>query len=67
MEFLNYIEAHLTNPELAPTPIAITCRMTTRYLHHVFSDELETVSRYIQRRRLEACARALVPGHVDAP
>ena len=45
--------------ELTPTQIADACRMTTRYLHHLFSDELETVSRYIQRRRLEACARAL--------
>jgi len=59
VRILNYIEAHLTDPELTPTQIADACRMTTRYLHHLFSDELETVSRYIQRRRLEACARAL--------
>jgi AraC-like DNA-binding protein len=45
--------------ELTPTQIAEACRMTTRYLHHLFSEENETVSRYIQRRRLEACARAL--------
>lgn len=59
VRILNYIEAHLTDPELTPTQIADACRMTTRYLHHLFSDENETVSRYIQRRRLEACARAL--------
>jgi len=59
VRILNYIEAHLTDPELTPTQIAAACRMTTRYLHHLFSDEIETVSRYIQRRRLEACARAL--------
>jgi AraC-like DNA-binding protein len=34
--------------------------MTPRYLHHLFSDEDETVARYILRRRLEACAQALV-------
>jgi AraC-like DNA-binding protein len=33
--------------------------MTTRYLHHLFSDHDETVARYILRRRLEACSRAL--------
>lgn len=59
VRILNYIEAHLTDPELTPTQIAEACRMTTRYLHHLFSEENETVSRYIQRRRLEACARAL--------
>jgi AraC-like DNA-binding protein len=59
VRILNYIEAHLTDPELTPTQIADACRMTTRYLHHLFSEENETVSRYILRRRLEACARAL--------
>jgi AraC-like DNA-binding protein len=34
--------------------------MTPRYLHHLFSDQEETVARYILRRRLDACARALV-------
>lgn len=59
VRILNYIEAHLTDPDLTPTRIADACRMTTRYLHHLFSEENETVSRYILRRRLEACARAL--------
>ncbi|MFT6958204.1 MAG: AraC family transcriptional activator of tynA and feaB, partial [Halieaceae bacterium] len=30
-----------------------------RYLHMLFADEGESVSRYIQRLRLEACAAAL--------
>jgi AraC-like DNA-binding protein len=59
VRILNYIEAHMTDPDLTPTRIADACRMTTRYLHHLFSEENETVSRYILRRRLEACARAL--------
>ena len=29
-----------------------------RYLHHLFTAEAETVTQYIQRRRLEECARA---------
>ncbi|HWX78570.1 MAG TPA: helix-turn-helix domain-containing protein [Steroidobacteraceae bacterium] len=59
IRIINYIEAHLSDPDLTPTRIAEACRMTTRYLHHLFSDQDETVARYILRRRLEACSRAL--------
>ncbi len=58
----NYIETHLHDPELTPTRIAEACRMTPRYLHHLFSEREETVARYIVRRRLDECARALVSG-----
>jgi AraC family transcriptional activator of tynA and feaB len=60
IRIINYIEAHLHEPELTPTRIAQACRMTPRYLHHLFSDQEETVARYILRRRLDACSRALV-------
>ena len=60
VRIMNYIEAHLGDPDLTPTRIAEACRMTTRYLHHLFSDEEETVARYILRRRLEECSRSLV-------
>jgi AraC-like DNA-binding protein len=56
---INYIEENLGDPKLTPTRIAATFRITTRYLHHLFSEEDETVARYILRRRLEECARAL--------
>lgn len=56
---LAYIEAHLGDPELTPTSIAQACKITTRYLHHLFSEESETVARYILRRRLEECSKAL--------
>jgi len=59
IRILNYIHAHLHDPELTPTRIAAACRITTRYLHLVFSDQEETVARYILRRRLEECARSL--------
>jgi len=59
IRILNYIHAHLHDPELTPTRIADACRITTRYLHLVFSDQEETVARYILRRRLEGCARSL--------
>jgi len=60
IRIVNYIEAHLDDPELTPTRVAEACRMTPRYLHHLFSDREETVARYIVRRRLDECARALV-------
>ena len=37
VRIMNYIEAHLGDPDLTPTRIAEACRMTTRYLHHLFS------------------------------
>jgi len=59
VRIMKYIHAHLYDPELTPTRIAEACKITARYVHHVFSDQDETVARYILRRRLEACARAL--------
>lgn len=59
VRIVNYIEEHLGDPKLTPTSIAAAFRITTRYLHHLFTDEDETVGRFILRRRLEECARAL--------
>jgi len=55
----DYIEHHLHEPHLTPTSIAAALQITTAYLHRILSDEPESASRYIQRRRLEECARAL--------
>jgi len=60
IRIINFIEANLNDPDLTPTRVAEACKMTPRYLHHLFSEEEETVSRYILRRRLEACSQALV-------
>lgn len=59
VRIVNYIEENLGDPKLTPTRIASVFRITTRYLHHLFSEEDETVARYILRRRLEECARSL--------
>ena len=53
-----FIEEHLDDPRLTPSGVARALRMSPRYLHQVFN-EGETVARYILRRRLEECARAL--------
>jgi AraC-like DNA-binding protein len=59
VRIVNYIEDRLSDSQLTPTRIAAAFRITTRYLHHLFSEEKETVARFILRRRLEECARAL--------
>ena len=59
IRIINYIESHLHDPDLTPTRVAEACKMTPRYLHHLFSGQEETVARYILRRRLDACSRAL--------
>jgi AraC-like DNA-binding protein len=63
VRIIGYIEAHLRDPHLSPTTVARACKITVRYLHYLFTAESETVTQYIQRRRLEECARALI----DAP
>ncbi|MBW4052364.1 MAG: helix-turn-helix domain-containing protein [Proteobacteria bacterium] len=60
IRIINYIHAHLYDPDLAPAQIARACRITTRYLHYLFSDGEATVARYILVRRLEASSQALL-------
>ena len=60
IRIINYIHAHLYDPDLSPAQIARACRITTRYLHYLFSDGEETVTRYILARRLEASSQALL-------
>ena len=60
IRIINYIHAHLYDPDLSPAQIAGACRITTRYLHYLFSDGEETVARYILVRRLEASSQALL-------
>lgn len=54
-----YIEKHLTDPDLTPASIASGCQINVRYMHRLQALEKETLARYILRRRLEECARAL--------
>ncbi|MEU8515085.1 helix-turn-helix domain-containing protein [Kitasatospora sp. NPDC048722] len=54
-----HIDHHLGDPELSPETIAQAHHISVRYLHRLFESEGVTVSRLIQRRRLDACAREL--------
>ncbi len=59
MRIKSYIRSHLTDESLTPDQIACSHNISTRYLHMLFADEGESVSRYIQRLRLESCRSAL--------
>ncbi|WP_424889129.1 helix-turn-helix domain-containing protein [Streptomyces sp. XH2] len=64
-----YIDHHLDDPELSPEKIARAHHISVRYLHRLFEGEGEgvTVSRLIQRLRLDACARELARRGRTAP
>ncbi|MEJ1962050.1 MAG: helix-turn-helix domain-containing protein [Gammaproteobacteria bacterium] len=54
-----FIEAHLKDPDLTPRVVAGALRVSPRYLRMLFAEEQKTVSAYILRRRLEACAKQI--------
>lgn len=56
---MEYVELHLTEPELSPETLARAHHISVRYLHKLFQDEGTTVGRWILRRRLEECRRDL--------
>ncbi|MFI6033582.1 helix-turn-helix domain-containing protein [Streptomyces sp. NPDC051315] len=57
---LEYVELHLTDPDLSPEAVARAHHISVRYLHKLFQEEGTTVGRWILRRRLEECRRDLV-------
>ncbi|MFI7504733.1 helix-turn-helix domain-containing protein [Streptomyces sp. NPDC049687] len=57
---LEYVELHLTDPDLSPEVIARAHHISVRYLHKLFKDEGTTVGRWILRRRLDECRRDLM-------
>lgn len=66
IRLLEHIEANLRNPDLTPATIARMGHVSTRYLHLLFKQQGESVRRYVQRRRLEECARILRDGSRDS-
>ena len=59
IRLLELIESNLRNPDLTPATIARMGHVSTRYVHLLFEQQGESVRRYVQRRRLEECARVL--------
>src|SRR5207253_1303813 len=59
IRLLEHIETNLRNPDLTPDAIARMGHVSTRYVHLLFKQQGESVRRYVQRRRLEECARVL--------
>jgi AraC-like DNA-binding protein len=59
LRICRYIDQNLADPELAPAGIAAHFRVSPRYIHKLFENQDEPVSRYIMRRRLEATHRSL--------
>jgi AraC-like DNA-binding protein len=55
----SYIEAHLADPELTTDGAARALGISPRYLRLLMSDNGESPSAYILRRRLEECAKQL--------
>ena len=60
-----FIRRNLDDERLAPAWIADVHRISTRYLHMLFEHEGISVSRYIQRLRLEYCKISLLDQSLD--
>jgi AraC-like DNA-binding protein len=55
----DYVNHNLGDPTLSPESIAAAHHISTRQLYKLFEGEGATISRWIQRRRLEECRREL--------
>lgn len=58
-----FIDEHLRDPDLSPSFIASSLRLSDRYLRMIFAVSGESPSAYILRRRLEECAAQLGDPH----
>jgi AraC-like DNA-binding protein len=54
-----YIQTHLTEPDLSIERIALEMRCSKRYLHRVFEEADCSLDRYIWQARLDRCHAAL--------
>ncbi|GAA2590616.1 helix-turn-helix domain-containing protein [Winogradskya consettensis] len=59
---LGYIEARLSDRELAPAVLASAHHISVRRLHRLFEDQPASVAALIRRRRLERCRADLARG-----
>lgn len=64
---LDFIDSHLSQPDLSPTLIAASLFISLRRLHTAFEESGTTVTKWIRERRLAECRRFLVdPLHNSA-
>ncbi len=64
----DFIEAHLSDPELTPQTIADAHHISVRYLHHLFRPEQRTVAALVRELRLDRCRTDLArPGRAGHP
>jgi AraC family transcriptional regulator, positive regulator of tynA and feaB len=54
-----FVDSRLSDPNLTPTQIARHFKISPRYVHKLYAREEESVSKYVLRRRLEECHRAI--------
>lgn len=54
-----FIRSNIAHPDLSPQMIATAHRVSVRYLHRAFENEVTTVGRLILESRLEECRRDL--------
>lgn len=54
-----YIDAHLSDPELAPAQVAAHCRVSVRHLQTVFAAHGLNVAAFIRETRLQRCRESL--------
>ncbi len=60
-----YVLEHLADPDLGPAAIASAHFLSTRHLHRLFAGRGTSVTRQIQRLRLERCRRELLDHRAD--
>ncbi|MGM0698592.1 MAG: helix-turn-helix domain-containing protein [Actinomycetota bacterium] len=67
-EITDYIDVHLSDPQLSPSTIAAAHFISVRTLHQIFEGTGETVAGEIRRRRIEKCRLDLAdPGQRQTP
>lgn len=54
-----FIENNLSNPDITASTIAQATNLSIRYLNDLFSEENNSVMRYVTQQRLEKCRRQL--------
>lgn len=59
LRILNYVRAHLADPDLSHGRVAAAHHMAARTLHRLFEHEADTVTDYIRNQRLAAVHRDL--------